>query len=200
MLSIPLSPLAQQKRAMLPLPGHTPAWFQLLLDGYATLEAGLEQQLSTEPRTPACHKGCSACCTQLVPALPAEILGIRFYINHALPHEQRNILHEHLSKVPANTCPFLLLGGCSIYAVRPMVCRRFLVFSHPCAPKEHPEHTRPADIFQASPAHFLAALTHTFPIYQSLGIASASDTPNLPFFLKQTTLLASFKWQEAAGA
>lgn len=200
MQRLPLSPLAHQKRAALPLPAHTPLWFHLLLDAYATLEAGLEQQLATEPRTPACHKGCTACCTHLIPALPAEILGVRFYLNHVVSREQRHALRNNLKQALASTCPFLHMGGCSIYAVRPMVCRRYLVFSQPCSPKEQPEHTRPADIFQASPAHYLTALGHTVPIYQSLGVATPGDTPTLQFFLQQTVLLASVNWQEAMHA
>ncbi len=194
MQRLPLSPLAQQKRATFPLPGHTPPWFHLLLDAYATLEAGLEQQLAQEPRTPACHKGCTACCTHLIPTLPAEILGIGFYLNHILPKEKRLSLLSHFEQTPATTCPFLRKGGCTIYAVRPMVCRRYLVFSQPCAPKEQPERTRPGDILQASPAHYLAALAHTVPIYQSLGVAAPTGPPTLQFFLQQTVLLASVNW------
>lgn len=196
----PLSPLAQTKRATLPLPANTPAWFHLLLNAYAALEGSLEEQLATQPRTPACHKGCTACCTHLIPALPAEILGIRFYLNQVVSTEERKTLRTHCAQPPTNTCPFLHKGECSIYVVRPMVCRRYLVFSKPCAPAEQPERTRPADIFQASPAHYLAALTHTFPIYQSLGLATVADTPTLPFFLQQTVLLASVNWQEAISA
>ncbi|WP_051257934.1 YkgJ family cysteine cluster protein [Desulfovibrio cuneatus] len=200
MQQLTLSPLAQQKRATYCLPAHSPAWLHPLFDAYATLEAAQEQQLAQTPRTPACHKGCTACCTHLIPALPAEILGIRFYLNHGIPAELRHTLRNNLNHVPEGTCPFLHLGGCSIYTIRPMVCRRYLVFSQPCAPGEHPEHTRPDDIFQASPAHYLSALAHTFPIYQSLGLAAPGDTPTLPFFLQQTVLLASLDWHESISA
>ena len=197
MQRLPLSPLARQKRAALPLPTHTPAWFHLLLDAYAMLDASIEQQLAQEPRTPACHKGCTACCTNLIPALPAEILGIRFYLNNILTAEQRKSLRNAFEHSPVNTCPFLHKGGCTIYAVRPMVCRRYLVFSQACAPTEQPERTRPYDIFQASPGQYLAALAHTFPIYQSLGLATPENSPTLPFFLQQTVLLTSLAWLEA---
>lgn len=195
MQRLPLSSLAQQKRATFPLPANTLPWFHLLLDAYATLEAGLEQQLAEDARTPACHEGCNACFTHLIPALPAEILGIRFYLNHVLTNEQRHILRaHHASNIHTTACPFLHMGSCTIYAVRTMVCRRYLVFSTPCGPTEQPERTRPADVFTPSLAHYLAALAHTFPIYQSLHLATPADSPTLPFFLKQTVLLASINW------
>lgn len=71
------------------------------------------------PATP-CKKGCSNCCHYSVTVSELEI---QFIETHAkkkrlkvpLPHAD---FHGH-------ACPFLKNNACSIYAVRPFVCRRF---------------------------------------------------------------------------
>lgn len=81
--------------------------------------------------TVACRRGCAHCCHMWVDASPAEIL----YIAKSISGQPRHI--EAIAEAAAATgrmtsaeratfvypCPMLRSGECSIYSVRPIVCR-----------------------------------------------------------------------------
>jgi Fe-S-cluster containining protein len=89
--------------------------------------------------TLACKSGCFWCCYFTVDARPVEIVRIVEFMERELPTADRERIE---SEIRANAaalasldpdarsrhnlkCPFLHLGRCSIYAVRPQTCRNY---------------------------------------------------------------------------
>lgn len=86
----------------------------------------------------ACRPGCDFCCYNQIEVIPLEVLAIGSHLQ-ALPAEEQAVLKERLSASAASRagkskhdiagsrrdfpCPFLSQGLCSIYPVRPLVCR-----------------------------------------------------------------------------
>lgn len=83
-----------------------------------------------------CKAGCSHCCTLRVAAVPPEIFLIARHLKQ-LPAEMQSELIERL-KVHAEAargvlteehcipCPLLADGRCTVYAIRPAMCRKYL--------------------------------------------------------------------------
>ncbi len=85
----------------------------------------------------ACKRGCSACChininiTEVEAQVIEEQTG-RLYTRLATP------VRHPLDKFTGVPCPFLVDGVCSIYSVRPFMCRHHLSFNldaYWCAPE-----------------------------------------------------------------
>lgn len=77
---------------------------------------------------------CGNCCSNLLPMSKAEIETILRYIKKHHITEQKHFLPLAVPSIDL-TCPFLDDGKktekCTIYAVRPQICRSF-----PCNPEE----------------------------------------------------------------
>ena len=143
----------------------------LLLDAFALVDCGIAEDLAHRGM-PACGPGCYACCMQPIPATPLEILGLRLFLESqapqnvqaaaraavAAPHEKKAALQQ--------PCPFLHAGNCAAYPVRPIACRRFVVFGAPCRQGEDPCKTRPKDVLRPDAAVMRAALRLTLPWYR----------------------------------
>ena len=116
---------------------------------YQTMD---EAAVLAEPRSWACHKGCSFCCKQMVQVTSGEMAVIVAYLND-LPWKQRKCILKRVWKRVAvylrwftriggesnpqlqnpiwvsqqwlnKPCPFLSdCGVCSIYPARPIDCR-----------------------------------------------------------------------------
>ena len=97
----------------------------------------------------ACEKGCFQCCiSQYVPVTPPESLGISWYVSEAMDEVERDRLFERL-KYRDNSfgCPFLMAGICSIHPVRPLACRKFIVYGVQCSSADgDPFYNRPEDM------------------------------------------------------
>lgn len=129
------------------------AWLTMLLDAYEIIDRGIDIAIKREKRKtqrrPACSEGCGACCKTHsdIPVYPLELAGIYWYAIGKMKGRLRNILSkqlaEHSGKPP---CPFLVDDACSIYPVRPIACRQFIVFSRPCGHGEDAYHTRRGDV------------------------------------------------------
>lgn len=102
----------------------------LLLDGTAPALYGIASNLSDliVPFTP-CGSGCSHCCNMAVTVNSYEAEVIRKATGQYMVEAGRSAvefgatadqLHEKYRGVP---CPFLKEGKCSIYSVRPIICR-----------------------------------------------------------------------------
>lgn len=88
----------------------------------------------------ACKKGCSHCCFQIVGISVAEALTIAEHVAANYSEEELSSLlarmEAHLaaqSSLPLgepfiHACPFLVDDACSIFTVRPLVCRGFESF------------------------------------------------------------------------
>jgi uncharacterized protein len=81
-----------------------------------------------------CHAGCSHCCSLPVQALPAEVFAVAQAVQQREAAERQQLLQrlqQHAQRTANGThidrtlpCPFLQQQRCSIYAVRPAVCRK----------------------------------------------------------------------------
>jgi uncharacterized protein len=128
-------------------------WLSLLLDGLAVFDKGaaiaIQRARRKRSRPVACREGCGNCCRANtdIPVYPLELAGIYWYTIEMLRGPLRETLKAQLTghegKPP---CPFLIDNGCSIYPLRPGVCRLFVVFGRPCGPGEDAYHTRREDV------------------------------------------------------
>lgn len=79
----------------------------------------------------SCNKGCSHCCHMDVQLSPLEASLIQMHTGITMQ------LGNQLSTGHRDACPFLASdGACSVYQVRPMVCRTFHALGEPenCKP------------------------------------------------------------------
>ena len=112
-------------------------WLKVILDTFyvsdALLEAHLEN-LARKGTKPACHKGCHACCLKpTVPFTEPELRAISWYASEVISGELRPVVRQRLLAHDQHLeCPFLVDKACSIYPVRPLICRQFLVKEKPC--------------------------------------------------------------------
>ena len=87
---------------------------------------------------------CGACCSDLLPISESEYSRIKRYIKKRNIKEQEHTVPAVLRERPKLdlTCPFLnenkKTEKCSIYPVRPAICR-FFVCDDPQGAKNHPE-------------------------------------------------------------
>ena len=169
----------------------------LLLDAFALVDCGIAKELAHRAAAPACGRGCQACCSQPIPATPLEIIALRLFMESQAPPEVQaavravmGVPHEKKAAVQ-QPCPFLHATVCSVYPVRPIACRRFVVFGAPCLPGEDPCKTRPKDVLHPNAAVLRAALRLTLPWYRPrYGLPehmSAQDEQ--AFFFRVTTVL-----------
>lgn len=128
-------------------------WLSLLLDGLAVFDKGaavaVQRARRKRNRPVACREGCGNCCRANtdIPVYPLELAGIYWYAIEKLQGPLRETvkaqLKGHETEPP---CPFLVDNSCSIYPLRPGVCRLFVVFGRPCGPGEDAYHTRREDV------------------------------------------------------
>ena len=156
----------------------------LLLAGSALVDASVAEAVAAAHkagRTLACGPGCGTCCRQPIPVTPLEFLLMRAHMRLRLDADTRARLEaQHAAQLAAEPdplarpCPFLLDGSCSVYAVRPLACRRYLVLDRPCAPGEICTESRPKDMLVPARRPLREALALTFPWYaarwQELGL------------------------------
>lgn len=126
-------------------------WLTAVLDAYYINDAKVDEHLakvSKKGTAVACHKGCDTCCLKpTVPFIDPELAAISWYASEVLSGEARTEVKERLLDHEARLeCPFLIDGACSIYPVRPLACRQFLVKSKPCALGEDMVSDRPQDV------------------------------------------------------
>lgn len=113
----------------------------LARDGLALAERMMEHFEAKEPpaESVACQEGCCYCCFYQVVLTPPEALLIGDHVNGAYSRKDKEDLKERIGHVLALTagksreerirvwhdtpCIFLKGGRCSLYAVRPFVCR-----------------------------------------------------------------------------
>lgn len=128
-------------------------WLPPVLDAYAMHADGQNGELraaeSSRGEKVACHKGCSACCKSMqIDVLRQEISTISWYVSEIMDFEsQERIKPRLLQRQDLTECPFLLDDACSIYPVRPLTCRGFIVFRKVCEVGEDPIVTRRSDVF-----------------------------------------------------
>ncbi|CAH0351925.1 YkgJ family cysteine cluster protein [Aquabacterium sp. CECT 9606] len=107
---------------------------------YARHDARVNTAIQAAPQALACDKGCSHCCRQFdVVALPVEVFEIHAHVfRHFKPDQLRDTIQRVIKYVAKrkgvseetrlslrDACPFLVDNSCSIYPVRPSVCRNY---------------------------------------------------------------------------
>lgn len=132
----------------------------------AAVACELERLRSEEGIIPSCRPGCDHCCRYHIVMNIAEARTLAHYIRRELSAEQIADLrirthqwHEWDNSRPGrpspiitaqtdlskydHCCPLLVDGTCSVYPVRPVVCRAHFVSSHPryCCAVNDPEST-----------------------------------------------------------
>jgi uncharacterized protein len=100
-----------------------------------------------------CKPGCSFCCTLRIEALPPEVFLLARHLsklNAATLSALIEKLKEHALKAKGVKmedfflpCPLLLDGKCSVYALRPSMCRKY--FSLDVEACKKPEASAPED-------------------------------------------------------
>jgi Fe-S-cluster containining protein len=117
--------------------GHSPQAVYEIVDGAATLADTFMQRSPTDPASLACKRGCDHCCRRPVGTTAPTVLRIAAALREKLSDSEfatvlaRVVALDEkthgVSWTPAErpplACAFLVDGECSIYAVRPFVCR-----------------------------------------------------------------------------
>ncbi len=175
-------------------------WLSFLLDAYALIDASVQnaiEEASENKKTLACKEGCYTCCQQLVPITPAEAMGIRLTVNEFLPKAEREPLLEQLQAHEGNaewndgTCPFIKEGSCAIYAFRPIACRRSLITGLQCNERDD---DLLEDALIPDRAALYAALAHTSPIYESIGMTEKGTVLSFENFKELFVDIRSVNW------
>jgi Uncharacterised protein family (UPF0153). len=136
-------------------------WLTRLLRAYHLSDVSTRLHLDRETARRgvrvACAQGCHTCCVgQHIPVSAFEALGLWWYAAELLPVHLRHSLRGNIARHDAEhhesttACAFLVEGACSVYPVRPFVCRQHHTFGTPCQPGENIHETRPGDLFRYS--------------------------------------------------
>ena len=178
----------------------------LLLDAYALVDCDVAESIALQKEPPACGPGCCQCCIQPIPATPLEILALRLFAELELLPSRRNALKTafalfHGARTTlGGACPFLLERSCGAYPVRPIACRRYVVFGQPCKAGEDATQTRPVDVLHPRQDAMQAALRLTLPWYRERYSLpehiTAEETQ--AFFRGVTTVLQAVPWANYA--
>lgn len=137
----------------------------------AAVASEMDRLLSEEGISPSCQSGCDHCCRYHIVINIAEAQILAHYIRREWSAEQIAELrmrthqwHEWDNSRPGrpsaiiteqtdlsnydHCCPMLVNGICSVYPVRPVVCRTHFVSSHPrfCCAVNDPESTEDAPL------------------------------------------------------
>jgi Fe-S-cluster containining protein len=117
--------------------GRTPERVYELVDGAVALGESYMMSNPTNPGALACKKGCDSCCRRPVGTTAPSVLRIAAALRERLNEaefaevlgrlvaldEKTHGASWTLAARPPFPCAFLVDGACSIYAVRPLVCR-----------------------------------------------------------------------------
>ena len=154
---------AAQYRVAVPRAERRHPWLRHLFDMYALVDASVREALAAageSGKRSACAKGCTFCCHQPIPVTPLEVAGLQWYAREEMAPDVLAALRarpEQENPAGYAACRFLFGGVCSLYMVRPVACRRFMVFGDACRAGEDVLTTRPHDVLQPSRAALNAA-------------------------------------------
>jgi uncharacterized protein len=182
---------------------HRLEWLARLLDAYAVIDAGVVEALDKAAGvglSPACGKGCAACCAQPIPVTPLEILGICWFVGEKLAVRTRQVVKRQLMAINKNArtaCPFLIGSVCAVHPLRPAVCRNYIVFGRACAPGEDVCATRPLDVMRPSSKAMREAFRVMLPYYGIKGAEALERALDEKLLYKKAVTLQGFDWSEA---
>ena len=137
---------------------------------YEAFDETLAQVMARDSQPVSCRRGCHFCCRQNVTIWDAEAELIANYckekgipISKAYLEQQLRYGWREVAQEDCARCVFLKDGECSIYPVRPLMCRKYHVVSPPelCDPVKYP----------ASEGHTVAVSVHTLPEIEASAFA-----------------------------
>ena len=184
---------------------HMPG-MSLLLDALAVVDCGMAREVAQREGAPACGPNCFQWRMQPIPATPLEILAVRLFVEHELAPANREALKPVFALFCGGraalkaACPFLYNGFCSVYPVRPMSCRRYVVYGQPCAIGEDAMRTRPHNVMLPPQDALQAALRLTLPWYRERYALPQHMSPKevQAFWSRVTTVLQGVPWASFA--
>ncbi|SMD00811.1 Putative zinc-or iron-chelating domain-containing protein [Desulfocicer vacuolatum DSM 3385] len=157
-------------------PGITFDGFRSGLEKTAALAERIVTQVHQEQAgvSLACGAGCSYCCHAQVKVTPLEALVIFDWVGKNFSQIRRTLLKkridnnrkltegvnlEHRVMVKDQTpCIFLENGVCSIYPVRPLICRAWTSYSYDACEKAFLSENHTAEIESSAPSNFVYSL------------------------------------------
>lgn len=175
-------------------------WLTALIEACSILDQGVARAIAGSGRAPACGPGCHACCSQLIPVSTIEVQGLRWF---ALSHLRGNAaltVGQALLTERQEPCPFLVEGACSVYPLRPLACREYIVFHAPCHPGERPDQTRPCDVLPLPRIAQLQAFTVLLPFYGVRDGDAREAALQNRLVLRDTRILQHLDWQGLGAA
>lgn len=182
------------------------AWLPMLLDAYEIIDRGIDIAIKREKRKTlrrtACREGCGACCKTHtdIPVYPLELAGIYWYAIEKMTGQIRNVLIEQLAGHAGRPpCPFLIENACSIYPVRPVACRQFIVFTKPCGQGEDPFHTRRADVLTPLPDFIDRAFFVMLPFYGIIKDSERTQAVRNKVLNARAVNLQEYDWKALSG-
>ncbi|RZI82994.1 MAG: YkgJ family cysteine cluster protein [Rubrivivax sp.] len=113
---------------------------EALVRFYARHDARIEAAVNAASEKLGCESGCGYCCSHFeVEARPFEVFEIQAHVlKHFKPEQLRATIGRAAKNVEERkaateterltlrqTCPFLVDNACSVYSVRPSVCRNY---------------------------------------------------------------------------
>lgn len=176
-------------------------WLSMLLDAFQVTDRAVATGISAEEKkrgkAVACHEGCFNCCLRpTVPLLPIEFAGISWYASEKLTGAVRDTVKRQLQRhLETPQCPFLVEGRCSIYPVRPIVCRTFHIFGEECMRDEDPFRTRRGDMWCPTREIGDKVLEITFPFYGITSKKKQKQALSSDFLEKHTKLMHTIDWK-----
>jgi uncharacterized protein len=181
------------------------AWLTTILDTYYIADKLLQEhleQIAKKGTTPACHQGCHACCLKPeIPFTEPELLAISWYSSEILAGDLRAVVKRRLQEHTQRTeCPFLVDRSCSIYPVRPLICRQFLVKSKPCAVDEDILFSRPQDIVPLPQNEvILPVAMRLLDHYKFKSPAAKKKALELGFIVENARLMHDYNWAQISN-
>ncbi len=175
----------------------------------AAVACELDRLRSEEGIIPSCQSGCNHCCRYHIVMNIAEAQALAHFIRRELSAEQIADLrmrthqwHEWDNSRPGRPaaiiaeqtdlsnydpcCPLLVNGACSVYPVRPVVCRAHYVSSHPrsCYGVNDPESTEDAPVVLKSIVEAVSPFSRVIRDYiEDEGIHFSQSNMLLPQWL-----------------
>jgi Fe-S-cluster containining protein len=150
----------------------------------------------------ACKKGCSVCCKNVeMPILSAEIETIGWHIKNRVGRELRRKILNKVDKQKPNSvaCPFVINDSCSIYQVRPLACRTYLIMNQACRPGENILETRFDDRVDFESLKMQASLRPLVGLVdenaEKLDTESDDFQRMLGFIISQRVSLSDMDWK-----
>lgn len=180
--------LEQKKSGGLSLKASILQVFQEVVD----FSQDIVRELETSGQSPeiACQSGCSYCCHSQVNIIPIEALVICGFIKTEFSLGQKNALNTGIARVRSLTsgktfsqvyaikadlpCVFLESGQCSIYKMRPSICRSWNSFDSDACRMAYHSHDYGAAVGVSQARNFVFGTTRELfqQLSEALGLQS----------------------------